>query len=876
MLPYLLTGLKPSSYCIYRLCPHKDTLGLIGTNVGFYGERTLFGQRARCRCSNAQRCAEKPDGFFWKLPACAEFALGSLGCIISVMLWWATICGSALKNLSPLKFFSTQVKRLVPKYRFVRDCGIGYMIPQYSTIGGIIPLLVRVYVAALAMKDGLVDSLSGLPLLSLARASRSPTNVAHDDTLPVRASRSLASVRASRSPTDFDQAENDSVRASSSPKVSVFAEIPGINALNGFRFSVISVVDLREQLRQALCRDHFLLSGNTRGRWRILSHDDELYDGMTVKVAPLGRGGMRGGKDTSPDPLSGKPTSPRKIDRPRSGSPADFVLKETPSPGVERVQKPTTRIPRPIGTSSLRTTAASETSQVRFTNVSELESRLSLAEARARESAERTEILERKLGDTLRQLSKEREEHASKERVEPRQGVWDESTESPETKPKRHHLPFNDEDDGQRPGVEAKAYLGQNPPTLEKLPDMSGKPIAERIACLVRWLERLKAWVESTCDKGTPLFHKIRECADEYYVHWLNASSSPLQLAELTFADIREPDEHEFDVLYTDFLTRSFSRINEKLPTILLDELLEEISLEDLSPFQKVTGVVATVLINVGVTNLEEHTKLFTNLHSPVAWLGGVHTPGQSGWQGLAEYNRILKFATQLPQATGLDCGKLNLGLRTLLDVIFENVGKMEADELSEKVRGSGLYAYTSDIDSLLGIVKLCRGFTRASITFNKNWAQKEKEKKAKQDKKAEENKKKQAAAAAAAAPGKTPKGGPKGSPKGAPKGAPKGTPKGAPKGSGGDGQAAPKQAAQPRLTAAFDEAKRTDGKTPKGHCYVCKEPRNHANHPDGKFCIALCWECGEQLDHPNHPNKVWCPSKNGTSPARPGQPHSP
>ena len=108
MLPYLLTGLKPSSYCIYRLCPHKDTLGLIGTNVGFYGERTLFGQRARCRCSNAQRCAEKPDGFFWKLPACAEFALGSLGCIISVMLWWATICGSALKNLSPLKFFSTQ------------------------------------------------------------------------------------------------------------------------------------------------------------------------------------------------------------------------------------------------------------------------------------------------------------------------------------------------------------------------------------------------------------------------------------------------------------------------------------------------------------------------------------------------------------------------------------------------------------------------------------------------------------------------------------------------------------------------------------------------------------------------------------------------
>ena len=105
MLPYF--NFESSSYCIHRLAPDSRTLGVIGTRVGFNGERVTFGQRARYRYSNGHPYVEKADGLFWKLPACAEFGLGSLGCIISVMLWWATICGSALKSFSTLKFSST-------------------------------------------------------------------------------------------------------------------------------------------------------------------------------------------------------------------------------------------------------------------------------------------------------------------------------------------------------------------------------------------------------------------------------------------------------------------------------------------------------------------------------------------------------------------------------------------------------------------------------------------------------------------------------------------------------------------------------------------------------------------------------------------------
>ena len=617
--------------------------------------------------------------------------------------------------------------------------------------------------------------------------------------------------------------------------------------------TAVSVNDVRKQIHQRLDQfikkkklkwapSHFLLSAKMRGHMRFLSSTDELYDGIRIIISPCGGGGMR------------------KQD--------NLKLPETPSP--DRVPAPKfSQIPRPGISLAQRTTAASDEEPkgpVRFANVGDLESRLKDAETRAETETKRASVIEKQLEDmteTLKRLTEERDKTPTKRKID--------FSASPGEKDSHE-------------GGTAKVFLGQNPPALDNLTDVSDKKVIERLPVVVEWLESLRSWTQDTVTHGDVIFEALRNAADEFYLRWLYLSANPFKVTSITLEDISNGDDSLDHHYYEEFLLRSYGKITKALPKHLSSSLKEDVSSTTLTPFQKVAGIIVTVLTNFAVINLDEHTALFGSLHNPSQWLNGNHVKdGPTGSSSLVTYHRTLKFAQTLPRVTQLDVGRLTLGVRRLVNDIMSLLEKLEADEMSKEVRNQGLFAYDCKLESLIKIVQMCQNVARNSMSFKKNFKERseKKDKDKKEREKREETNKRKRGNLAKATPEQSPSEHPVNTDQPTPSTAHQAKAKGkgqkgakGTKGSGkNDEQKQTEQGTTGNGKAQSESNQDTQKPSPK-LCSVCG--KTLAEHPDKKWCVPLCYECKKPLDA--HPNRRWCPrTKNGQSPSAPaGSPTPP
>ena len=630
-------------------------------------------------------------------------------------------------------------------------------------------------------------------------------------------------------------------------KCSVHLTLDGTSFFNQW-ITAFSVDDVRKQIHERFARalkrkelkfapTHFLLSGKTRGRIRFLTSREEIYDGMRIIISPVGRGGMQ-----------------RKD---------GFKLAETPSP--DRVPPPKfSQIPRPGTSLAQRTTAASdEESQrrsVRFTNVGELETRLKDAEDRAESESKRASVIERQLDDMTESFKRLTEEREREEREKA------EHDKTP-TKPRTLEFTMSPKEKGSADEATAKVFLGNNPPNLDVLADVSDKKVTERVETVSDWLESLRSWTQDTVSHGDVVFEALKDAADEYYQRWLTLTADPFRLSELRFESIADGSDSLEIKYYEEFLLRSYGKISKALPKRLSTELKAEVAVNKLTSFQKVAAILVTVLTNLGVTNLTEHTALFGTLHHPSQWLHGTHVKdGPTGSISLSSYVRTLEFAQTLPRVSQLDIGRLTTGVTTLVNEIMPLLDKLQSDEMSKRARENGLFEYGCKLTSLVSIIKMCRDVTHVSAPFKKNFKERSEKKEKDKKEREETNKRKRGNLASRHTdqpPPETPATNdqPTSSTANQAKAKGKGQKGKGAKGIGKNGE--PKEQGTPAKGATQGGDKNDVEKSSPKKCSVCG--KTLAEHPDKKWCIPLCYECGKPLDA--HANRRWCPRKNGQSP---------
>ena len=816
---------------INRYPPNTKNLVPIGGRVSFYGERVMFGGKSSSPKSLVGR------SYLGYYALCVLCTLNDLALLHEkcFQLGWHFLCLCTLGLLIPILELHSQVKRLIQRsmsilpnrHFFLKLPFFGYDPHDGGDQDG------KDSHQHERSTDGYDSSNEG----DHRRHKRHRSPNGYDSTLE------------GDRESGYDSMLGGDHGKSIPRNYSVHLALDGTSIFNRW-ISATSVDDVRSQIRHGFdislktkrlqfAPKNFLLSAKVRGRLRFLTSEEEMYDGIRIIISAPGRGGQ-----------------PKK---------APMTLPETPSP--DRVPPPKfgSLIPRYGASNAERTTVASEEDQrrsVRFTDVGALESRLKEAESRAESESKRASVIERQLEDmteTLKRLTEERER--------------EEREKSP---PRPRTLEFNvspkDKNDKEPPdGNTAKVYLGTSPPPLDTLADVSDKKVAERLPVVVEWLQSLRSWIQETVSPGDVVYDALRDAADEYYQRWLNLTGNPFKLANLTFEDITNGNPTFDHGFYEEFLLRSYGKIIKALPKRLSSALKEDIAAAALTPFQRLVGVIVTVLINFAVTNMNEHVALFGALHSPSQWLNGTHVKdGPSGWSSLATYDRTLKFAQQLPRVTQLDVGKLILGVRNLVNEMMSLLDKLEADAMSEHVRQDGLFDYNCKLESLVAIVKMCQNVARVSSSFRKNF----KERSEKKDKEKKDREKKRGNLAhkpteqpsdtlatddqqtPAAHQAKAKEKGQKGR-------------KGGMGGKGAKGAGKNNEQDTPHDGKSGGDPSKGSQKEAK-KCTVCG--KTLAEHPDKKWCIPLCYECGKPLAE--HPNKRWCPRKNGQSPSETaGQP---
>ena len=815
---------------INKYPPNTRHLRPVGTRVGFYGERITFGGKSSLP-RNKQLCDRHYLGFY-ALKVLSMFHDLALLHATCIDIGWPIMYLGATGLLYLLVGSYAQVKSLVQRSmsiisypftvmnNFFHGCDLNFEGDCSSSC----------------------DSKFGGDHGSNDRRHQSPPGC---DSVPEGdCSRSCDSVP-----------EGDHGKTTSR-KCSVHLTLDGTSIFNQW-ITAVSVDDVRKQIHDRFARalkrrelkfapTRFLLSGKTRGRMRFLTPDEEIYDGMRIIISPVGRGGMK-----------------RK---------EGLKLPETPSP--DKVPPPNfSLIPRPGTSFAQRTTVASDsesqTRNVRFTNVTELESQLKSAQDRAESEANRASLIERQLDEMNEKVKRLTEENEDREKT-----------------PTKRALEFglSPKNGDTNEEVTAKVFLGHNPPPLDSLGDVSDKQLTERIEAVTDWLESLRAWIQDTVSHGDILYEALKDAAEEYYQRWLNLTADPFRLSEINLESILDGSDTLDLQYYDEFLLRSFGKISKALPKRLSSELKKDIAANKLTAFQKVASILAIVLTSFSVTNLKEHTALFGALHQPSQWLYGTHIKdGPTGYVSLVSYIQALEFAKRLPRVSQLDIGRLTTGVTTLVTEMMSLLDGLQRDELSARARQNGLFVYGCKLDSLIAIIKMCRDVARVSASFKKNFKERsdKKDKDKKEREKREETNKRKRGNLAKATPEQSPSEHPVNTDQPTPSTAHQAKAKGkgqkgakGTKGSGkNDEQKQTEQGTTGNGKAQGESNQDTQKPSPK-LCSVCG--KTLAEHPDKKWCVPLCYECKKPLDA--HPNRRWCPrTKNGQSPSAPaGSPTPP
>ena len=595
----------------------------IGTRVETGGVRILFGGKSKTIRSSSAQIHTSVDNTLahtvlgWAL-WCWEALYGN------VVVAWLKYCYTQVQSLdalstllSGLRRWSDQLKANEICRRVIfRPIALVYGAAKF-TIGKILSLL---------MKLVLMLAIVSVSITSFLKNFLASNEVMEEFAQPV-GPKIDATVGDKKSTSD------------SKSQMSIDVLFAGRKST----FHVRDLEELKSRVKEWVGRKgvlHFYLAPHS-GRRKF-----DLVDKMTLNVNAFGRGGM-------PDRQGSVTQSPENLAKLRNS----LELEETPDskeriPGLESSpqKKETVQdVRKSMALTRAPSTVAGDRERVRFFDVTGLEGELQqkndeLEEARA--EIRRLKEQQMKTKDFFDELKKDRLHRANEKSESKRKGSL--ATEQVQRKPAARRLSLSpnakDEDDSESDGEEndqnekveqEPVFLGQNPPNLEKIADVSTKSLTERLIILEKWIQKLKAWIENTTENGEIIFEMLIQSADTYCHHWLLESGNPVRGRSFGLEAIACEGDH---VPWRQYLTRAYSRIYPSLSQDLITEHLEDVAECSLNAFQKVCAVLIAAMTNYGVKNLDEQKKLVSSLYRPVDWLTGKIDGAPIGWRSCGVY----------------------------------------------------------------------------------------------------------------------------------------------------------------------------------------------------------------------------------------------